>query len=89
VTKSIIHILPIWRNNPNADFKSVADSPKLFKFVDELINSEKVWVYQFERAQDIMGILKNAARLSFSGIFRITTEVSPSSLIRKSGTTTR
>jgi hypothetical protein len=58
VTKSILHILPVWKNNPDADFKSVVDSPKLFKFIDELMNSEKVWVYPFERVQDIIGVLK-------------------------------
>lgn len=58
VEKRILNILPTWRTNPNADFTATVDSVKLFKFVDELRGKENIWVYGFEKTQDIVSILK-------------------------------
>lgn len=58
VDKGILSVLPIWRANPTADYKNTVDSVMLFKFVDELISKEKIWVYGFENAQEIISALK-------------------------------
>jgi hypothetical protein len=80
VTKAIFHILPIWRNNPNADFKSVADSHKLFQFVDQLMNIDKVWVYPFERAEDITTILKTQLAYLFGECLELRQKIHQSHL---------
>jgi hypothetical protein len=80
VTKTILHILPVWKSNQNADFKSVVDSTKLFNFVDELMNSDKVWVYPFERVQDIIGVLKTQLAYLFLECLELRRQVRQSHL---------
>ena len=65
IDKRIINILPVWRNNQNADFSSVVDSPKLFDFVELLRDKENVWIHGFETAQDIITIFKKQAGYLF------------------------
>ncbi len=65
VQKSILSILPLWKDNPEMDVKSVADSPKLFEFVDSLKRSDGVWVFPFEVAQEIT----DALRKQLAGLF--------------------
>ena len=58
VSESVLHVLPVWRTNPNADFSSVSDSPKLFEFVDFLLQMSGVWVFHFDRVNDIVETLR-------------------------------
>lgn len=58
VLKSILHNMPPWKDNPEADFSSVVDSVKLFEFVESLQDSGEGWVFSFENAQDIIEVLK-------------------------------
>jgi hypothetical protein len=66
IYKPLISILPIWKGNKNADFSSSVDSTKVFEFVDELRNNNKSWCFDFEKAQDIVPILK----VQFSHLFK-------------------
>lgn len=57
ISRSILEVLPVWKENPNATFSSV-DSPKLFEFVDSLRNIDGLWTYPFDKADDIIGTLR-------------------------------
>lgn len=66
VHKSLITLLPIWRKNQNADFSDTVDSTKVFEFVEEIRNINKSWSFEFEKAQEIISILK----VQFSHLFK-------------------
>jgi len=53
VDKAVKAILPVWKQNPDGDFRQVVDTPKLFEFVDALFSSGETWVFPFESAADI------------------------------------
>ena len=57
--KPLAHYLPIWKSNPNADFSSVVDNIKVFEFLADVRNNRKLWNFEFEKAQDILSILKS------------------------------
>lgn len=71
VQKSLINILPVWADNPNADFASSVDSPKVFEFVTEVRSTNKDWVFPFETANDIVSTL----RVQFSYLFKISLDI--------------
>jgi hypothetical protein len=71
IQKAILSTLPLWRNNPAADFSSHVDSKKLFKFIDSLTAPKSGWVFGFETAQDITEIL----RKQFAYLFKDALEV--------------
>ncbi len=58
IETSIISMLSLWKDNPNGNFSSVVDSPKLFEFVEQLMNIDGVWVYSFKDAQGIINTLR-------------------------------
>lgn len=57
--KNIISVLPVWKNNPSADFSSVVNDNKVFEFVEDIREKSSVWNFEFESAQDIIEILKS------------------------------
>jgi len=59
VKENILSLLPIWRDNPESDFSSVVDTPKLFEFISQLRDSGETWIFPFSNAQDITSTLKN------------------------------
>lgn len=58
VKSEILSLLPIWRDNPDAEFKSAVDTTKLFEFVSHLRDKGEVWVFPFNNAQDITSTLR-------------------------------
>lgn len=66
VKENIISLLPIWKDNPNADYKSCVDTPKLFEFILHLRDSGETWVYPFSTAQDITNTLRKQLSYLFS-----------------------
>lgn len=54
VAKSILSMIPLWKDNLDGNFSSVVDSPKLFEFVETLRSKDNVWIHGFEYAQDII-----------------------------------
>lgn len=66
VAKSILHNIPVWRANPDADFSSVADSPRLFEFVSHIKESDNLWIFPFELVQDIQEGLRSQLGALFS-----------------------
>jgi hypothetical protein len=65
VLKSILHILPVWKRNPQGDFTGVVDSTKLFEFIESLRDSKEHWVYAFEEVQHIIETLRHQIALLF------------------------
>lgn len=63
VKEDILSLLPIWKANPDADFSSAVDTPKLFEFISSLRDSGEIWVFPFSNAQNIINTLKK--QLSF------------------------
>lgn len=69
VQRSVLDILPVWKSNPDANFQNVVDSPKLFEFVAGLRDSQEVWVFPFDTAQDITDTLREQwAHLFFQSL---------------------
>ena len=59
VDERIIHMLPVWKTNPDADYSEVVDTPRLFEFVDSIRSVDKAWVLSFDTAQDIVAALRS------------------------------
>lgn len=57
VNSNIMNILPIWKNNPTADFSSHVENQKVFEFVESVSHFKSNWVYKFDSAQDIKSAL--------------------------------
>lgn len=57
--KEILSILPIWEKNESADFSSTVDNSNVFKFIQDVRKNSGLWNFPFERAQDIITILKS------------------------------
>lgn len=56
--KKMTTILPLWENNPNADYSNIVDNNKVFEFLSDVRKKRGLWNFEFERAQDIAEILK-------------------------------
>ena len=56
--KKMTAILPLWENNPNADYSNIVDNNKAFEFLSDVRKKRGLWNFEFERAQDITEILK-------------------------------
>ncbi|EPF7603110.1 DUF4062 domain-containing protein [Vibrio vulnificus] len=57
VNSSIMNILPIWKNNPDADFSSHVENQKVFEFVESVSHFKSNWVYKFDSASEIKSAL--------------------------------
>ena len=58
VDKSVLAVLPVWEDNPDADYSRAVDTSRLFEFLELVRNKEKVWTFPFEKAQDIIAVLR-------------------------------
>lgn len=56
--KQMVTLLPMWKNNPNADFTYTVDNNKVFEFLADVREKRGLWNFEFEKAQDIIDILK-------------------------------
>jgi hypothetical protein len=69
VKKDVLAALPIWERNPDADFSTVVDTPKLFEFLREVRSIDKIWTREFDTAQEIVSSLRaQFAHLALEGI---------------------
>lgn len=70
VSKSILTMLQLWKDNPDANFNSVVDTPKVFEFVETLCGIDNVWVNGFENALEIAEALRRQfAYLFYDSLF--------------------
>lgn len=58
VSKKVLHAVPIWKANPEADFSGVVDTPKLFQFIEDVRKAKEHWIFEFEKAAHIEDTLQ-------------------------------
>lgn len=75
VSNETMSILPIWRSNPDGDFSSTVDNPRIFEFIEELRGKENIWVYSYESAKDIEHALKNQFGYLFQDALKIRSRI--------------
>ena len=63
--RRMIDFLPMWEKNPDVDFTSIVDNNKVFEFLSDIRKKSGIWNFEFDKAQDIIDILK----LQFSNLF--------------------
>jgi Domain of unknown function (DUF4062) len=69
IEKGLLANLPVWKANPEADYSSVVDNPKVFDFVNQVRSVDSVWTHEFELAQDIVKVLRHQfAHLLLEGL---------------------
>lgn len=56
--KQMTNILPVWEKNPDVDYSHIVDNKKVFEFLADVRNKSGFWNFEFEKAEDITGILK-------------------------------
>lgn len=66
IDKQLYNQLIIWENNKEADFSTVVDNPQIYKFVSEIYNESKQWIYTYESVRDITTTMKHQLSLIFS-----------------------
>lgn len=58
VEKSVLAVLPVWMKNPQADFSDVVSDPRVFEFIQRIRSEDRVWMHEFEVAQEIILTLR-------------------------------
>ena len=58
VDRGVLAQLEVWRSNPDADYSSIVDTPRVFEFVDSFFGSGAVWTFPFSAADDIVDTLR-------------------------------
>ena len=48
----------VWKANPEADYSSVVDTPRIFEFIDSFREGGKAWTIGFATAEDIVNTLR-------------------------------
>ncbi len=83
VDKQILSILPVWRDNPDGNYQSTVDTPKLFEFVDSFRNNGGIWSFSFESAQDIVNTLRAQLGFLFSDCLSLKQKATPKTMSKK------
>ena len=58
VRKDVLAQLRVWKANPDADYSSVVDTPRVFEFIDSFRADGEVWTFEFDTAEDIVNTLR-------------------------------
>lgn len=69
VDRQVWDLLPHYRKNPGIDFSPTVDSKGVFDFLDELIQDNK-WIFQFQRAEEIISVLKHQLSVRFRDLLQ-------------------
>jgi len=80
INKEVVNGLGIYKDNPNADFKSLVDDTKVFDFVNDVRTVNQHWCYDFEHAQDITANLKIRFSHLFSDALKIRSKMTTGDL---------
>lgn len=65
--KQMVDCFPLWKDNPDINFSSCTDNPKIFEFINEVRITSNKWNFQFENATDIISTLRE----QLSNLFKI------------------
>ncbi len=74
--RSIIDMLPVWKDNPGGNFQKFVDTPSLFEFVSNIRDSGNMWVFPFDLAQDIISTLRTQLAYLFADALALRMRVS-------------
>ncbi|MFR1726062.1 DUF4062 domain-containing protein [[Clostridium] hylemonae] len=66
IDKQLNNQLRIWESNKVGDYSATVDNPKIFKFVTEIYNESKQWIYTYESIRDITTTMKHQLKFIFS-----------------------
>ncbi|HXO21918.1 MAG TPA: DUF4062 domain-containing protein [Thermoanaerobaculia bacterium] len=58
VERKVMSVLSVWRANKTGDFSSVVDDHRVFDFVEEVRDLHKVWMREFDLANEIVEALR-------------------------------
>ena len=58
VDNRVLAQLQVWRDNPDADYSSIVDTPRVYEFIDSFRGSGEVWTFPFTTASDIVRTLR-------------------------------
>lgn len=58
IEKNTLNAINFWKNNKDGDFSNIVDNTKIFEFIVDIRENSKIWTFPFEKAQDIVKILK-------------------------------
>jgi len=58
VDRNVLALLPTWEANPNANFSATVDTTDLFAFLRRVRTGDRVWMFPFDTAQEIVGALR-------------------------------
>lgn len=59
VDQSVLAQLSVWRDNPDADYSGVVETPRVFEFIDSFYGSGQVWTFSFGSAAEIVDTLRH------------------------------
>lgn len=69
IKRNVAALLPVYGDNPDADFSSTVDDSRLLEFAAQVRNEDKVWTYEFDLANEIVQALRlQLAYLSSRGL---------------------
>lgn len=66
VDREVLAQRRVWRDNPEADFTGVVDTPRVFEFIESFYGEGDVWTFPFSTVAEIVGEL----RVQFSYLVR-------------------
>ena len=75
VNKEILNILSVYKMNKSLDFSGIVDTSEIFEFVIELKHNSKLWVFPFEKAQDIQSVLDIQLSSLFKEALKVRTKL--------------
>ena len=58
VNRDVLAQLQVWKANPEADYSSVVDTPRIFEFIDSFREGGGKWTFEFSTAEDIVDTLR-------------------------------
>lgn len=68
VERRILSVMPVWKANKEADFSGVVEDTRVFAFIEEVRDLHKVWMAEFELAEEIVNALRwRLAHLALRG----------------------
>ena len=59
VRRDVLAQLRVWNANPEADYSSIVDTPRVFEFIDSFREGGEVWTFEFDTAEDIVNTLRD------------------------------
>lgn len=75
IDKKTLNALDFWKSNKEADFSSIVDNKQIFNFIESARDSDKFWVFGFEKAQEIVSTLKIQFSYLFKDALKIRTKI--------------